>query len=143
MLKSYLKLIGRRLVKDRQFTALNLLGLATGLACVILIYSWVSIELSMDRFHANNDRLYQVMSHIKLPDGIHTEKYGPALMGPALTKDMPEIESAVRVSSANDLLSVGKDKFNVPAEFVDQNFFQVLSYQLLEGNKDQPFPDRH
>jgi len=143
MLKSYLKLIGRRLVRDRQFTALNLLGLSTGLACVILIYSWVGSELGMDRFHANNHRLYQVMSHIKLPDGIHTQKYGPALMGPALSKDMPEIESALRVNAASDLVTVGKDKFNVPAEFVDQNVFQVLSYQLLEGNKEQPFPDRH
>ncbi|HEY8971780.1 MAG TPA: ABC transporter permease, partial [Puia sp.] len=143
MLKSYLKLIGRRLVKDRQFTALNLLGLSTGLACVILIYSWVDSELGMDRFHANGPRLYQVMSHIKLPDGIHTLNLGPANMAPALVRDMPEIESATRVSTAYDLLSVGKDKFNVPAEFVDQNFFQVLSYHLLEGNKEQPFPDKH
>src|SRR5579872_7492404 len=109
MLKYYLKLTWRRLVRDRQFTALNLLGLSTGLACVILIYIWVSSEVSMDRFHANNDRLYQVMSHIKLPDGIHTQNYGPAPMGPALPKDMPEIESALRVNPAYDLLTVGKD----------------------------------
>ncbi|HEY4209191.1 MAG TPA: ABC transporter permease, partial [Puia sp.] len=143
MFKYYLKLIGRRLVRDRQFTALNLLGLSTGLACVILIYSWASSELSIDRFHANSGRLYQVMAHIKLPDGIHTQNYGPALMAPALVKDMPEIQATLRVNPAYDLLTVGENKFNVPAEFVDQNFFQVLSYRLLEGDKNQPFPDQH
>ena len=143
MLKTYLKQTLRRLLRDRQFTALNLLGLSTGLACVILIYIWVSGELSIDRFHANNAHLYQVMSHIKLPDGIHTQTYGPANMAPELPKDMPEIESALRVTSAYDLVTVGKGKFNVQAQFVDQNFFQVLSYRLLEGNRNRPFPDNH
>ena len=61
MFKNYLKTAWRNFIKDKQFSLLNLLGLSTGLACVLLIYLWVSDELSVDKFNANDSRLYQVM----------------------------------------------------------------------------------
>jgi putative ABC transport system permease protein len=69
MFSNQFKLIWRRLLKDRQFTILNLLGLSTGLACAFLIYLWVSDELHVDTFHQNNAHLYQVLANEKNADG--------------------------------------------------------------------------
>ena len=143
MLKNYLKFTWRHLVKDRQFTLLNLLGLSTGLACAILIYIWVSNERSMDDFHANNARLYQVMAHIKLPDGIHTQEVTPGMLADALGRDMPEIEQAVAVQEADDALTIGKEHFKESAEFVGDDFFKLFSYRLIEGQKNRLFPDSY
>ena len=61
MIRSYLKIIWRNLVKDRQFTLLNLLGLSVGLACSLLIGLWIVDELGMEKYNANDAVLYQVM----------------------------------------------------------------------------------
>jgi putative ABC transport system permease protein len=63
MLKTNLKIAWRNLVKDKQFTFLNVLGLSAGLACSLLILFWVNDEMSYDKFFANDIRLYQLMEN--------------------------------------------------------------------------------
>ena len=67
MIKNYFKTAWRNLVKDKQFSFLNLVGLSTGLACSLLIYLWVTDELSIDKFNKKDSRLYQVLK--KRTDG--------------------------------------------------------------------------
>jgi putative ABC transport system permease protein len=62
MLKNYFKIAWRNLIKDRQFTVLNVLGLSVGLACTLLIGLWVADELGMEKYNPNDARLYQVMT---------------------------------------------------------------------------------
>ncbi len=143
MLKNYFKFTWRHLVKDHQFTLLNLLGLSTGLSCAILIYIWVGNERSMDDFHTNNARLYQVMAHIKLPDGIHTQEVTPGMLAGALGREMPEVEQSVAVQEADDALTIGKEHFKEAAEFVGDDFFRLFSYRLIQGEKNRPFPARN
>src|SRR6516225_8274181 len=78
MLKNYFKIAWRNLMRDRQFSLLNLIGLSTGLACALLIYLWVSDELSVDKFNANDSQLYQVIKTAPGADGsIDTYKSTP------------------------------------------------------------------
>ena len=63
MFKTNLKIAWRNLLKDKQFTLLNILGLSAGLACALLIFLWVNDELSFDKCFANNDLVYEVMEH--------------------------------------------------------------------------------
>jgi hypothetical protein len=72
MLKSYFRITWRNLLKDRQFTALNLIGLSVGLACTLLIGLWVADELHMDRYNEKDAQLYQVMGNFKTDAGIKT-----------------------------------------------------------------------
>ena len=65
MFKNHLKIAWRNLLKDRQFTLLNVLGLSAGLACALLIFLWVNDERSYDKFFEHDDQLYQVMEHRK------------------------------------------------------------------------------
>jgi len=61
MLSNYLKIAWRNLLKDRQFTFLNLVGLSTGLACTFLIYLWVHDELSVDKHNEKDEHFFQMM----------------------------------------------------------------------------------
>jgi len=140
MLENYLKFAWRHCIKGGRFTLLNLLGLSTGLACTILIYSWITSERSMDDFHVNSARLYQVKSHIKLSDGIHTQDNTPGPLYIALAHDMPEIEATAAVIPVNSWLTVEEKKVSVQAQYVSKDFFKLFSYRLLQGDRTHPFP---
>ena len=63
MLRNYLKIAWRNLLKNKMFSSINILGLALGMACSLLIMLWVQDEIKMDRFHENDARLYSVMEN--------------------------------------------------------------------------------
>src|SRR5688572_30527819 len=92
MIRSYLKIAWRSLIKDRQFTLLNLLGLSTGLACTLLIYLWVVDELGVDKHNAKDAQLFQIMVNQPHEDGIKTGEHTPGLLADALKAEMPEVE---------------------------------------------------
>src|SRR5690348_12960939 len=93
--KNHFKLAWRNLVRNRQFTFLNLLGLSTGLTCAILIYLWVSDELNVNKFAKNDSRVYQVMQPSTDANGAIEST--PGLLAAALSKEMPEVEYATSV----------------------------------------------
>jgi len=98
VVKNYFKIAWRNLIKDKQFSVLNLLGLSTGLACVLLIYLWVSDELSVDKFNKDDSRLYQVMKRSPGVDsGVSTYPSTPGLLAKKMVDELPEIEYATAV----------------------------------------------
>lgn len=99
MLKNYIKIAWRNLMKDRQFTLLNLVGLSTGLTCAILIYLWINDEIHVDKFHAKDSQLYQVMTNVENSDGIQTMAATPGILARTLKEDMPEVEYAMMIVS--------------------------------------------
>ena len=140
MFNIYFKTAWRSLINDKQFSMLNLLGLSTGLACVLLIYLWVSDELKVDKFNSNDSRLYQVMKNSPTVDGgVVTFPYTPGLLGQSLQNELPEVEYAtvVKAGESDDGAGIisGNDKaFKASSEYVDQNFFHVFSVRLIDGN---------
>jgi ABC-type antimicrobial peptide transport system permease subunit len=135
----------RNLVKDRRFTLLNLAGLSAGLIGVLLIYLWVADELNVDKFHKNGDRLYEVMAHVKLPDGIETQESTPYLLARALAKEMPEVEDAVSFQRGfmEGSISAGEKHIKTRRNFADKDFFKVFSYHLISGNKNTVLADKY
>jgi putative ABC transport system permease protein len=145
MFKNHLKLAWRNLIKDRQFTLLNLVGLSAGLACALLIYLWVSDELHVDKFNEKDSQLYQVMKTAPNGDGtISTFEYTPGLLAQKMAQQFPEVEHAVAVRHQDiGILSVDDKKIKVKSEFVDKDFFNIFSYQIIEGNKAAVFADKY
>ena len=150
MFKNYVKFAWRNLLKDRQFSLLNLIGLSTGLACGLLIFLWISDERSVDTFQKNGDRLYQVMENSPITDGgVSTMEHTPDLLGGALVREVPGIEEAVTIKFPDEddnpkgILSMGESSLKARELFVTPNFFTVFSFRLLDGNKDQVFSDEH
>ena len=147
MLQYNLKTAWRRFRRDRQFTILNLIGLSTGLAAALLICLWVSDELSVDKFNKNDAQLYQVINTIKTPTAIQTMEWTPVPLAESLVKDMPEVEYAVPVNdffsfgTKQGVLSAGNTHIQAQGWHAGKDFFNVFSYDLIQGNKDQVLAD--
>jgi ABC-type antimicrobial peptide transport system permease subunit len=139
MFKNYLKTTWRNLLKDKQFSFLNLLGLSTGLACVLLIFLWVNDELSVDKFNINDNRLYQVLK--RNPDGtgaVQVSEITQGLLAQSMAKEFPEVAFATCVRKERDqgILTLNDKKIKAKLEFVSKDFFHVFSYPLINGNKE-------
>ncbi len=119
---------------------INLIGLSIGLACALLIYLWVNDELSIDRFHEKDSQLFQVMQNIQTSNSIQTFEGTPGLLARSLAEEMPEVENAVAVRPGfnhKGILSVGAKHIKASEQYVDKDFFNVFSYHLIQGDKDQ------
>src|SRR5882757_7578829 len=147
MLKSYFTIAWRNLRKDRQFTFLNLMGLSTGLACMLLIYLWVTDEWTMDRWHEKDSQLYQVMDNQHNTTGIRTMDATPSLLARTLKAEMPEVEYAAGVLATSwygrVTLSVQNNDVNAVGHYADADFFHVFSYPLLQGDKNGLLADKN
>lgn len=140
MFRHNLLLFFRNIKKDKTTFLINIIGLSSGLACVLLIYFWVNDELNVDKFHSNNQRLYQVLRNIKISNGdVLTVTSNSDLLSPRLVDELPEVEYAVPVTDYKipTILSVGDKKIKGSGELVGKDFFKIFSFPLIEGDKDE------
>ena len=144
MIKNYFKTAWRNLIRDKQFSFLNLLGLSTGLACTLLIYLWVSDELSVDKFNANDSRLYQVLKRNVDGNGeINVRANTQGLLAQSMVKELPEVEYETNFKKERDdgILSFDNEKIKAKPAFAEKNFFNVFSYELVSGNRNTALSD--
>lgn len=134
MLRNYLKIAFRNLLRHKAFSFINIAGLAIGLACSILIMLWVQDELSFDRFHQQVNATYRITSNLSALD-VHAA-VTPAPIAEALKSDMPEIKNTLRLTSyRSDLLQVEDRMFEEDKIlYADSNFLQFFSFRLAEGD---------
>ncbi len=135
MLRNYLVSTLRSMGKNRLHSYINIAGLALGLACVILIMSFVRYELSYDSFNRNKDRIYRIVL-----DSIHDDGPFPMAptmlpLAPALRRDFPEAERAARVSERNSMLvRAGENRYYESLYFADPEIFSIFDLPLEQGN---------
>ncbi|MEX1238468.1 MAG: ABC transporter permease [Cyclobacteriaceae bacterium] len=140
----------RNFRKFKSSFLINLTGLSTGLASVLLISLWVMDELSFDKFHEKDSRLFEVMSNIPLGDG-STMTIGatPGLLAQALIEEMPEVEQAAVAASpmggrgTKGILSVGDSRIKASELYVSSNYFSVFSFRLIQGDKNKVLSDKY
>lgn len=139
MIRYSLLLLYRNFRRFKNTFLINLLGLSTGLACVLLIFLWVSDELSVDKFHENDSRLFQVMTNHHNAGGIVTMEAAPGLLAKAMAEELPEVKYAVSSSIIPDKFIISEDGKHITAsgQFVGKDFFNAFSFPLLHGNKSQ------
>jgi predicted permease len=147
MFRNNIKLAWRYLLKDRSFTLLNLLGLATGLACAIMIYLWVNDEAHIDTFNQNNDRLVQILKNAPTPTGISTDERTPGLLSATLAKEIPEVAYATSVIPVSwfdkqGLLICDGHHVTAKATFAGADYFKVFSYRLISGHAEDVLQDK-
>jgi putative ABC transport system permease protein len=143
MLKSYLVVALRGLRRQRGYAALNVLGLAVGLACCGLILLYVEHERSYDRFHADAARIYRVAEDRPTAGGVSARADAPAPLAALLRADVPAVEEAVRLYHAPGLVAAdaGPAAGRAPVRFqeerlfyADSAFFGLFSFPLLRGD---------
>jgi putative ABC transport system permease protein len=101
----FLKLFLRNALRSKTFTALNILGLAIGMASFIIIMLWVNDELSYDRYNINADRIYRMNFFMRLNGHEGTSSFCPAPLAATLKRDYPEIEKSVRFRNGQSIVS--------------------------------------
>ena len=144
MIRNFFKVAYRNLLRNKGFSAINITGLAVGMASAILILLWIQDELSYDEFHENKDRIYEVWNRLPSDGKIRCWNTVPAPLARTLEKDLPEVERAVRVESDNEmLLSVGDKKIIKSGNIVDTGFLQMFSFPMLKGNPSTALNDMH
>lgn len=130
MLKNYITIAYRNLNRHRAYTAINVFGLAVGLACCLLIVMYARHELSYDTFHENADRITRLVRQ--------RSAYTAAPMGPALAAQMPGVRQATRLNVYEDVVvrGVADQRFVEAVAAVDSNFFDTFSFELLRGSTE-------
>jgi putative ABC transport system permease protein len=136
MIRNYFKIAWRNMARNRAFSAINIVGLAFGLASCMLISLYVLDELSFDRFNEKADRIVRVILKGTMQGGKINEAHVMPPTAQALHADYPEVLEATRLRNAfGALLTYGDKTFREEAmAFVDSNFFQVFTLPLLQGN---------
>jgi putative ABC transport system permease protein len=137
MIKNYLKIAWRNLVKNRTFSLINIIGLATGLACFILIALYVADELSYDKYHEKASRIYRVNADIRFGGNDLKLATNSDPMGATLKKDYPQVEQYVRFynSRGAKLIKKRNEFINEPnVVHVDSTLFDVFTFRVISGN---------
>lgn len=140
MIKNYLKIALRNLLKYRSFSIINIAGVAIGLACFLLLALYVRDELSYDRHHVNADRIYRLSRTFLSKDGTASLRLGHAAppFGALIRQDFPEVEEVVRLLETGALVRYGEHLFNEENLFAaEQNIFKVFSFNVVNGNPDK------
>ncbi|MDP4245426.1 MAG: ABC transporter permease [Bacteroidota bacterium] len=138
MIRNYFKIAFRNLWRHRVFSFINILGLSVGMSACLLIYLYVSFELSYDRYHAKGDRIFRVVTNIKTPTDTLDWNSASIPMSPAMKKDFPEVEQFVRIEPNSLLVSRGETKFQEDKlAFADSSLFSVFTLPLVKGDPDK------
>jgi putative ABC transport system permease protein len=138
MIRNYFKIALRNFVRNKAFSAINILGLALGLTCSLLIYLWVRDELSIDRYHTNGPQMYRVMWR-QLSDGKRMAMVStPGPMAQEMAKKFPEIvhASGFTARKARMMFSVGEKVNKEQGDWAGPDWFRIVSVNLLEGSPE-------
>ncbi|MEJ7647363.1 MAG: ABC transporter permease [Chryseolinea sp.] len=146
MIRNYLTVAFRNVIKNKIFSSINIFGLSIGLAACLLILQFVMYELSYDKFHDKADRIYRVTNdrfqHGKLIQ--HGTIMYPTI-GPAMAQDFPEVEQYSRLMPVGEINVKVDGRFyrGDNCHFADDHFFSIFSFPLLAGTTAEVLKGRY
>ena len=139
MLKKNFIIALRSLMNNKKYALINILGLAIGLTCFVLIAIWVQDELSFDNFHKDADNVHIVFREQNKKRAAATSK----LLAPSIKEEIPEVLEATCFmplpESFNPLFQYEEKSFVEPIALADKEFFKVFTFPLLKGDPSSVF----
>lgn len=140
MTRNNFKIAARILWRQKVNTAMNVMGIAIGIACFLLIALYVKQEVTFDSFHEKKDNIYRAWVKEVYDDGrVFNDISTPTALGPTLSRDIPEVEEFVLIRGYSTLVGRGDARIADQVEMVTSNFFKVFDFKLLAGNTENPF----
>lgn len=132
LLWHYIKITFRKIKRQKSYSFINIAGLSVGMACFLLILTWIQFELSYDRFFENSDKLFRVAIRSDSPDetgyGIST----PQILSEALKNNIPEVEQAGIIQISRDaVFETEAESFTEDGFFADENFLKIFSFDTI------------
>jgi putative ABC transport system permease protein len=142
MFGNYLKIAYRNLIRSKLYTSISVVGLATGVACCILIFLYVQDELTYDRFHDNAENICRAIRVRTSPDGtVSAKPYTCGLLGPLLETDFPEVSRSTRLVGSQLVVRVEDKSFSETVQMVDPGFLEMFTFPLLFGEGQRVLSD--
>jgi len=138
MIKNYLKIAWRNLIKNKVSSLINIGGLAVGMSVVILIGLWIWDELSFDKYHKNYDRIAQVQQNVTNNGEVQTWFSLPYPLAAELRKSYSSDFKHVVMSAGGGThtLALGDKKLNKPGGYFEPDALELFSFNMLKGNRD-------
>jgi putative ABC transport system permease protein len=135
MLRNYLKVAWRNILRNKGFTVTNLVSLTIGISCTIFIFLWIQDELTYDKFHKHHDNIYQVMANRDFNNQVFTDQNMVMPLASELRKGHPQIKDAVVTTQQQQrVLAYNETKLKKRSYFVSEGFFNVFTWKFLHGN---------
>ncbi|QKJ30092.1 ABC transporter permease [Mucilaginibacter mali] len=143
MIKNYIKIAWRNLLKSKYYSVVNIAGLTLGLAIGMLILLWVQDEVSFNKFHSKANTIYRVNSFLGTGQSRRIWNTTQGSIAPYALKEVPGIRAAVRITSNSGNIYNYKDKQlkEDNAAYTDPSFFKMFDFKLLAGDRNDPFPN--
>ncbi|HMK02691.1 MAG TPA: ABC transporter permease, partial [Ferruginibacter sp.] len=142
MIKNYFKTAFRNLWRNKNFTSINVAGLAVGIAVCLVIFLIIQFELSFDNFHAKKDRIYRIITEQQNADGPRPTAGVPYPLPRAIHNDFPSMVCTAIYSNRDDQIivpdetnerSFKKFKENRGVFFAEPSFFKIFDFPMLAG----------
>ncbi|MGK2864522.1 MAG: ABC transporter permease, partial [Chitinophagaceae bacterium] len=144
MIKNFLKIAWRNLVRNKGFSVTNIFGLTVGMTCTILIFLWVQDELSYDKFHDKYNNIYQVIAHRNFNNQVFTDRNMVLPLAGSLENVSPQIKNAVvTTNKQSHVLAYGDAKLKKDGYTVSEHFFDMFSWKFISGNPASAIPDAY
>lgn len=145
MFRNYIKIALRNIFRYKGYSIINILGLATGMASVLLIILYIADEYSYDRFHQNAKNIYRVGSYGNIGDREFKGTTTPAPLAYALMNDYEEVIYATRILEGINTVITYKNEsfFESKYLYADTNFFRVFSFPLIKGDPVTALKEPH
>lgn len=132
----YFHYLGRRLLRHKTSTFIQIVGLSAGLTCFTLIAAWVNDEWGYDRFHQHHDRIVRLTTTKRTETGTTSSARTSAPMAAALARDYAEVAKTVRLDRREEIVEHnGQQTLQPGIVMADPAFFDLFSYQLLRGDR--------
>lgn len=136
MIKNYFKIAFRNIKNDKLFFGINLLGLSVAFLVAIVLFLSANFEFSFDNFQANKNELYKVYYKVNRPEKTEFGTAMPFPKQPALKAEFQEeIKHATRLLDGGMYLQSGDKSFELDVNFVDEDYFEMFSFDLIKGTK--------
>ena len=135
MIRNYFKIAWRNLIRNKFVSAINIGGLAVGLAVAFIIMAWVKDEVSYDKFHKELPKIFAVMQNIKQGGEVLTTQSVPGPLAEDLRSEVPEVQYAARVSyGAQQLISVDGKNIYENGIYAEPDYFQIMTFPSINGD---------
>ena len=134
MIKNYLKIAYRNILKNKGTTFINTFGMALAIGCCMLVYEFVDFSFNMDDFHSKREEIYVLQRQMDINGDLSFWGDVPQDLGPALKADFEGVKEVVRVNQKRGILKYGEKVFNHGISFVDDAYYELLDFPIKWGN---------
>ncbi|MCB0588163.1 MAG: ABC transporter permease, partial [Phaeodactylibacter sp.] len=137
MLKNYLKIAIRNLLREKLYSTINILGLGIGVAVALLLGLYARQEWSFDNFHSKKDRIHRVWVKEHYQGEVFFNTVTPVVLAGVLEDNFPEVEKTVQYIQVNNLVKQGSEVSQERVHVITPSVLEVFDFKLLEGNPQE------